>query len=154
MNDTKLKQLVTLAVTLDRQIADRQADLKLLKAQIVAEAKSRPELAVETDGGGVSTTLEGEDGSVARVTVAGRTLRSSIDPEADGFDRVKEAAGPAGFSRLFKPAVVYQLVDNFRDEAETLLGKGASKLVKLCTSAGKTTVSFETKAAKEPAVAA
>ena len=147
MNDHKLKLLVTEAVKLDRAIAEQTDHLKVLKAQLVAEAESRTELAVKTDGGGTSTTLEGGDGCVARVTIAGPTLKGSIEAEAKGFAKVKEAAGRF-FDELLKPGVIYVPVENFRARAVLLLGpKDAKPLIKLLEGKGKTSVAFETKEA-------
>jgi hypothetical protein len=144
MNDTKLKLLVTEAVKLDRAIAEQTEKLKGIKAQLVTEAESRAELAVKTDGGGTSTTLEGEDGCVARVTVAGPTLKGSVEVEAKGFAKIKAAAGRM-FDELFKPGVIYVPVDKFRERATLLLGTDAKPLIKLMVGKGKTSVAFETK---------
>jgi hypothetical protein len=147
MNDNKLRQLITEAVSLDRQIATDSDRLKEIKALLATEAESRPELATGTDGGGTSTTLEGLDGCVCRVTTAGRTLKSTIKAEGKDIEKVRAASGNV-FAKLFAPVLAYKPVENFRDEASTLLGTAAgNKLVKLCENAGKISVSFETKEA-------
>ncbi len=144
MKDEKLRTLITTAVILDRHISQEDARLKELKGLIAAEAETRAEEATKTDGGGRSISFEGSDGCVARVTTAGPTLLSSLTPEAKKFVKIK-AACRGLFSRLFETAVVHVPVANFRDQARTLIGTDAAALIKFCETAGKTTVSFETK---------
>lgn len=148
MTDTKLRTLVTSAVKLDRTIAQLSEELKTLKKQIADEAKTRGDEAVRTEGGGTSISFEGDDGCVARVTTAGGTLKSSLKPDDKKLLKIKEAAR-GFFARLFDVETVYKPVANFRDQAAELLGKDAGKLVRLCESDGKTTVSFETKEAEK-----
>jgi hypothetical protein len=144
MIESKLRQLIAEAVRLDRQIADQSNRLKDLKAQIATEAESRADEATKTDGGGLSLVLEGADGCVARVTTAGPTLRSTLRPDDKKFAKIKDASH-GFFSRLFETELVHKPVAEFRDQARTLLGVQAAALIKLCETAGKTTVSFETK---------
>lgn len=147
MNDQKLATLVAEAVELDRNIAEGQERLKAIKSLLAQEAESRQEEATPTEGGGTSIEFAGRDGCIARVTTAGATLKATIKGEGRDIEKVREAAGRE-FGRLFAPVLAYKPVDNFRDEAAALLGtKEAAKLVKLCTTAGKVTVSFETKEA-------
>jgi hypothetical protein len=146
MNDTKLRQLITEAVLLDREIAAKEQTLKELKALIAAEAETRAELATATEGGGTSTVLEGDDGCVARVTTAGRTLKSSIKAEGKDIEKVRDLAGRC-FTSLFAPVLAYKPVDDFRSKAALFLGKDAGKLIKAVENPGKVTVSFETKEA-------
>ncbi len=145
MTDQKLRSLIAQAVRVDRGISQAQDKLKGLKDQIAAEAETRPELAVATDGGGTSITFEGSGGCIARVTQAGATLKSTIKPTDKKFDQIKESAGP-DFMRLFETEIVHKPVEGFRDRAAELLGTlKARPLIKLCTNPGRTTVSFETK---------
>jgi hypothetical protein len=148
MTDQKLRTLITTAVILDRHIAQEDARLKELKAQIAAEAETRKEEATKTDGGGRSISFEGSDGCIARVTTAGPTLLAGLPPGHKKFSKIKAAASSL-FPRLFHSVTVFVPVENFRDQARTLLGVQAAPLIKLCETAGKTTVSFET---KEPSV--
>jgi hypothetical protein len=146
MTDQKLRSLVTEAVCLDREIAEKQARLKEIKEHLTIEADTRADEATATDGGGTSLTFEGADGCVARVTTAGATLKATIKGEGKDIEKVKAAAGERLFPNLFAPVLAYKPVDNFRDEALALLGTAEGrKLIKLCTNPGKTTVSFETK---------
>lgn len=145
MTDQKIRSLVTEAVCLDREIAEKQARLKEIKESLTIEADTRADEATETEGGGASLTFEGSDGCIARVTTAGATLKSSIKGEGKDIEKVK-AAADRHFGRLFLPVLAYKPCENFREEAAALLGAvEARKLVKLCTNPGKTTVSFETK---------
>ena len=149
MTDQKLRSLVTEAVCLDREIAEKQARLKEIKESLTIEADTRGDEATATDGGGTSLTFEGADGCIARVTTAGATLKSSIKGEGKDIEKVRAAAGTI-FPKLFAPVLAYKPVENFRDEATALLGAtDGRKLIKLCTNPGKTTVSFETKDAVE-----
>jgi len=144
MNDSKLKALVARAVQLDRQINELGDELKLAKATLATEAELRADEAVATEGDGTSVTFEGNDGCIARVTVAGPTLKSSI--KDDGKDTAKIKTACKGyFARLFEQTLTFRPVPNFREQAEDTLGKDAKALIKLVTNPGKTTVSFETK---------
>ena len=147
MTSTKLQSLVSEAVTLDREIAEKTERLKELKGLLATEAETRADEATPTEGGGASIVFDGGDAGIARVTTAGATLKSSIKGEGKDIEKVKTAAD-RHFPRLFTPVVSYKPVDGFRDQAVALLGaKEARVLLKLCTNPGKTTVSFETKEA-------
>lgn len=144
MTDSKLSLLVSETVKLDRHIRRLEVELDERKKLLISEAESRADEAQSTEGGGTSITFEGLEGSIARVTKAGATLVSTLNPEQAKFAKVKAAAGPA-FASLFTPSVVYRPIERFREKAELSLGSAASKLVKLCTTGGKTSVAFETK---------
>lgn len=144
MKDSKLEMLVTEACATDRQIADLQEMLKGMKAQLAAEAVTRTEDQVATEGGGWSATFEGVDGNICRVTMPGDALKPAIDGEGKAIEKVREAAG-VHFQRLFQQAPKWKLVPNFREEAAALLGKASAKLIKLCTKGSSVSVSFETK---------
>jgi hypothetical protein len=145
MTDSKLKLLVAQAVRLDRAIVRLQEKLKALKSQIAAEAETRKDEQVQTEGGGTSIVLEGAGGCIARVTESGRALKSSLKTDDKAFAKIKAAAGQ-WFTRLFTTEVVHKPIENFREQAMELLGESeGKKLIKLCENNGKTTVSFETK---------
>jgi hypothetical protein len=144
MTDSKLKSLVAEAVSLDRQIQDDAARLKQLKDQLITEAQSRTEEHAPTDGGGTSWTTEGADGCIARVVFPAPKLKSSIKAEGKPAEKIKALAG-RWFPRLFLASIAYKPVDNFRSEAELMLGKDAKKLIKAVESESSPTVSFETK---------
>lgn len=144
MKDSKLKMMVTEACTLDREISGMTEKLKGLKIELVHEAQSREEDQVKTDGGGWSVTFEGVDGNICRVTTPADALKPSIDGEGKAIAKVREACG-VHFSRLFMQAPKWKLAPNFREEAKSLLGKSATKLIKLVSKATPPSVSFETK---------
>jgi hypothetical protein len=144
MIESKLRILITEAVVLDRAIAAQSERLKEMKAQIAAEAETRKEEATKTDGGGRSISFEGVDGCTARIVTAGPTLLATIKPDNKKLSKIKDAAHGL-FARLFDTEMSYRPVFEFRDQARTLLGVQAAPLIKLCETAGKTTVSFETK---------
>lgn len=144
MTELKLKQLVTEAVALDRDIREQEARLKELKSALITEAESRPDELKPTDNGGRSLVFVGTDGCVCCVAFPAPSLKAKIDGEGRAIEKVKAAAGRV-FDRLFRPAVAYKPVENFREEAAALLGKDAGKLVKLCQTETAPRVSFETK---------
>lgn len=139
-----LKNLVTEAVSLDREINEKADRLKELKLALVVEARSREDELALTDGGGTRWTAEGSDGCIARVNFPAPTLKGKIDGEGKAIEKIKQLAGSV-FNRLFTPAISYKPVEGFREEAATLLPKAdAKKLIKLCQSASAPRVSFET----------
>ena len=139
-----LKNLVTEAVSLDRDISEKTDRLKEIKAGLVAEARSRESELAPTDGGGTRWTAEGNDGCIARVNFPAPSLKAKIDGEGKAIEKIKQLAGSV-FSRLFIPAINYKPVESFRDEAAALLPKAeAKKLIKLCEGASAPRVSFET----------
>lgn len=139
-----LKNLVTEAVSLDRDISEKTDRLKEIKAGLVAEARSRESELAPTDGGGTRWTAEGSDGCIARVNFPAPTLKAKFDGEGKAIEKIKHLAGSV-FSRLFIPAISYKPVESFRDEAAVLLPKAeAKKLIKLCEGASAPRVSFET----------
>jgi hypothetical protein len=141
---TKIQNLVTEAVSLDREISDQTERLKEIKAQLVEAAREREDELVPTDGGGLRWTAEGNDGCIARVNFPAPSLKSKIDGEGKPIEKIRQLAG-AVFSRLFIPTITFKPVENFRDEARALLAKTeANKLIKLCQSESAPRVSFET----------
>jgi hypothetical protein len=144
MNETKLRQLVAEAVSLDREISLQQDRLKEMKATLVTEAQSRIDEAAGTEGGGKAITFQGLNGDVARVNIPGPALKSKIDSEGKAVEKIKTAAGKH-FESLFVPSVVYVPIESFRAEAATLLGSAAPRLIKLCETESRPRVCFETK---------
>jgi len=144
MTTDKIKNMVDMAVALDREIADRAERLKVIKAALIAEAKGRKTEHVKTDGGGTSWTHDGNNGDVARVTFPGKTLKGSIDGEGKGIESIRQIAGNA-FARLFLQSPKYVPVDDFRLQAKAILGSEAAKLIKHCESKSSPRLSFETK---------
>ena len=141
---TKLQNLVTEAVSLDREISDQTERLKTIKAQLVEAAREREDELVPTDGGGLRWTAEGNDGCIARVNFPAPSLKSKIEGEGKAIEKIKQIAD-AVFNRLFIPTISFKPVENFREEAKTLIAKAESnKLIKLCQSESAPRVSFET----------
>lgn len=144
MTNQKLAALVTEAVKLDRLVTEKEEQLKELKAQLVVEATSRAEEHVLTEGKGSSWTATGTDGCICRVTFPAPSLKSKIDGEGKPIEKIRAAAGRF-FDRLFRPAVTYKPTENFRSEADTLMGREAKKLIKLVETESSPKVAFETK---------
>lgn len=141
---TKIQNLVTEAVSLDREISDQTERLKEIKAQLVEAAREREDELIPTEGGGLRWTAEGNDGCIARVNFPAPSLKSKIEAEGKPIEKIKQLAG-ALFSRLFIPTISFKPVENFRDEARALLAKAeATRLIKLCQSESAPRVSFET----------
>ena len=139
---TKLQNLVTEAVSLDREISEQTEWLKELKAEL-ADAECEDEH-TPTEGGGQRWTVEGTDGCVARVNFPAPTMKSKIEGEGKAIEKIKQLAGSA-FSKLFVPAITFKPIEDFRVEARALLTKGdANKLIKLCQTESAPRVSFET----------
>lgn len=152
MTASVLRNLVTEAVSLDREINEKAERLKELKATLTQEAQTRKTELVRTDGGGARWTAEGSDGCIARVTFPAPSLKGKIDAEGKIIATIKQLTGGA-FSRLFTPTLGYKPIEGFRIEATALLPKAeANKLIKLCQSASAPRVSFET-SARESVVA-
>lgn len=144
MNEAKLRTVVTQAVCLDREIRDKQEELKAMTDLIIQEANGRPEEQAATDGGGTSWTAEGTDGCVVRVNFPGPSLKSNISGEGETIDKLREVAGKF-FTELFQQKPSYAPIADFRVRAEQLLGKSSAKLIKLTTTESAARVSFETK---------
>jgi hypothetical protein len=144
MTASMLKNLVTEAVSLDREINEKADRLKKLKSALVAEARSRKCELAPADGGGKRWTAEGSDGCIARVNFPAPTLKAKIDGAGKAIEKIRQLAG-AIFNRLFTPTISFKLVEGFRDEAAVLLPKAETKkLIKLCEGASAPRVSFET----------
>ena len=141
---TKIQNLVTEAVSLDREISEQTDRLKELKAKLVETAREHEDELTPTDGGGLRWTAQGNDGCIARVNFPAPSLKSKIEGEGKAIERIKQLAG-AVFSRLFVPTISFKPVENFRDEAKALLVKAdGNKLIKLCQTESAPRVSFET----------
>ena len=143
MTDNMLKSLVTEAVSLDREINEKTDRLKELKAEFIAEARSREGELAPTDSGGRRCTAEGRDGCIVRVNFPAPTLKAKIDKEK-AIEKIKKLAGQA-FTRLFVPTINYRPIEKFREAATVLLPQtDANRLIRLCQSASAPRVSFET----------
>ena len=148
LTQDQLSSYVTRAVEVDREIAELTAELKDLKRVLILEATRHEKDLVRIPDGGKSIAFSGDDGCVARIIFPKRTLKDSVNGEGRTIERIRDLAGQH-FSRLFLQAPKYVPVGNFRDEAQSLLGKDAWKLVKACTVNSSARVSFETKSAED-----
>ncbi len=145
MTNAKIAKLVDEAILIDRTIQEGENRLKEIKEQLVSIAEADPENHVEGQGGGTSYTMDGTEGSIARISFPVPSLSSKIDPEKKTFSKIKDIAGRA-FDSLFKPVLTYKLVDGFRDQAAALLERrDATALIKACSTQSKPRVAFETK---------
>src|SRR4029453_6127452 len=144
MTDRNLKNLVTEAVTLDREINEKAERLKAIKAKLAETAGVNDPEPLRTEGGGTRWTVEGHDRCVARVNFPAPSLKAKIDGEGKAIEKIKRLAG-ALFSKLFVPTISFKPVSDFREETTALLAKAdATKLIKLCQSDTTPRVSFET----------
>jgi hypothetical protein len=151
MNENKLKQLVAEAVCLDREISIQQERLKDLKARLVAEAQSRLAATGDSPPARTAFTFHGVNGDVARISLPGPSLKARMDDGGRAFAKIKTIAGRF-FPALFVPSVVYTPVARFRSEAGLLLGRNASRLIRLCESDSHPRVCFETKQTREASI--
>ena len=145
MNDATIKMLVAEAVRLDREIEGAKTRLKEIKAELINAACKREDAErVATEGGGWSWTAQGADGAIARVTVPGPALRSTIDPATKVGAKILARFGDA-VKRLFVKRVVYVPVPEFRALVEQEFAPAqASKLIESCEQDRQPSVSFET----------
>ncbi len=144
MNDKKIGELVTRAVALDREIRELETELKELKRALIAEAETRQEDHVPTDGDGTSWEASGADGCVARVQFPAPALKNSIPGAGPTTEKVRKAAG-VYFNSLFDSAPAWKLKPDFRALARSVMPKGAAALIRLCETKSQPRVQFETK---------
>lgn len=153
MKDSKLKELVTQAITLDRSIKLMNKQLDGLKAELVAEAEQigRQDLHRPTEGGGSSVEFIDDHGEVAEVTFPGPTLKDKIDPSSKEGRKTVAFAGNH-VDELFDRTEVYILKDGFRDICQSILAPTvAAKLIKRCEKDSSPSVKFKTKPAHQEA---
>ena len=117
---------LTEAVSLDREINEKTERLKELKAELIAEARSREGELAPTDSGGRRWAAEGSDGRIVRGNFPAPTLKTKID-EGNATRKIKKLAGQA-FTRLFVPTISYRPIEKFREAATVLLPKIEARL--------------------------
>jgi len=144
MTSKKLQRTVTAAIELDREIAEKQEQLKVLKSQLVAAARAQPEAGHKTDKGGRSVAFEADDGSIARVHLPVSQLKAKMKSDSKAMVKLHELLGE-NFVRLFARVTSYSLRPEFKTKAKALLEADASKIIKLCSDKASPSVSFETK---------
>jgi hypothetical protein len=144
MTNAQLKKLVTEAVALHRDIATQNERLKILKADLIHEARLHPKDSTPTNGGGSRWTASGTDGCIARVNFPAPSLLALIDSESETFDNILALAGEC-MDQLFESVYYLRPIANFREEAARALeGREADKLIDLCQTTSPPRVSFET----------
>lgn len=143
MTKEKLQKLVDDAVALQREVAAKTEALKALKALLIEEAEKHPEAQVETDRGGRRWTAKGSDGSIARVSFPAPGLVPEIEGKGEQTQQCHEIAGEQ-FRHLFTTVKSYQLVDDFRAQAASLLpAPKAEALIAVLATESSPRVSFE-----------
>ena len=143
MNEQELQTLVDNAVVLHREIATKTEQLKQLKAELVQQARLEPETHAVTETGGKRWTVKGSDGCIARVSFPASSLISEIEAASELVPQLQTIAGNS-FKKLFTTVKSYQLVENFRAEAASVLPpQKAETLLSLCESESAPRVSFE-----------
>ncbi len=142
MKTTVIETKVARAIELKQQIAGLTDELKDITSALKDEAASRPEEHTATEGEGWSWRHTDAEGHIVCVTQPGPKLKGTINPEAKGFDKIKEAAGRA-WSVLFYQVPAYKPMDDFRNLAVAHLGRDAKKLIKLVSSESAMQVTFE-----------
>jgi hypothetical protein len=142
-----VQKIVARAIKLDRAIVTLQAQLDALEDILIMEAEESPKEQTDTELGGKVWTCQDAIGNIARVNFPARPLKSEIKGAGKSFLVVLTTAGKA-FPKLFEKTHGWKLRNDFRAQAEELLGKqGAAKLMNLVTTKSTPRVSFETKEA-------
>jgi hypothetical protein len=149
MTNAQLKNLVTEAVSLHREISEQNERLKTLKASLVREARLHENEFTATDNGGSRWTATGADGCIARVNFPAPSLLSLIDSESETFDQVLVLAGEH-LDRLFESVYYLRPIEDFREEvSQTLSKREARQLIEVCQTKATPRVSFETAETKK-----
>jgi len=144
MTNAQLKKLVNEAVTLHRDIVAQSERLKLMKADLVREARLHENDFTPTNNGGSRWTATGTDGCIARVNFPAPALLSHIDTEDEAFDKILALAGES-LEGLFDSVHYLKPIADFRDEvAAALPRRAAAQLIELCQLECSPRVSFET----------
>ena len=144
MTNAQLKKLVNEAVTLHRDIVAQSERLKLMKADLVREARLHENDFTPTNNGGSRWTATGTDGCIARVNFPAPALLSHIDTEDETFDKILALAGES-LEGLFDSVHYLKPIADFRDEvAAALPRRAAAQLIELCQVECSPRVSFET----------
>ncbi|MBV9009118.1 MAG: hypothetical protein JO354_08130 [Verrucomicrobia bacterium] len=151
MTNAQLKNLVTEAVSLHREITEQNERLKTLKASLVREARLHEKEFTTTDNGGSRWTASGADGCIARINFPAPAITSLIDSESETFDQVIALAGEC-VDRLFESVYFLRPVADFREETrDALSARDARQLIEICQTKASPRVSFETAETKTAA---
>jgi len=150
MTNAQLKKLVNEAVTLHRNIVAQSERLKIMKSDLVREARLHENDFTPTNNGGSRWTATGTDGCIARVNFPAPALMPLINSESETFDQVLALAGEC-VDRLFESVYYLRPVAEFREEVSQVLPKrDARQLIELCETKCAARVSFETAETKTP----
>ncbi len=151
MTNAQLQNLVTEAVSLHREITEQNERLKVLKTDLIREARLHEREFTTTDNGGSRWTAAGTDGCIARINFPAPAIMSLIDSESETFDNVIALAGEC-IDRLFESVYFLRPVADFREEvSEALPRRDARELIELCQTKCSPRVSFETAETKTAA---
>ena len=93
MTNAQLKKLVNEAVALHRNIVAQSERLKVMKADLVGEARLHENDFTPTNSGGSRWTATGTDGCIARVNFPAPALLPLVNSESETFDGVLALAG-------------------------------------------------------------
>jgi hypothetical protein len=149
MTNAQLKKLVKEAVTLHRDIVAQSERLKIMKADLVREARLHEDDFTPTNNGGSRWTATGTDGCIARVNFPAPALLSLIDSESETFDCVLALAGEH-LDRLFESVYYLRPIEDFREQVSQALPKRqARELIEVCQTKATPRVSFETAETKK-----
>ena len=144
MTNAQLKKLVNEAVTLHRNIVAQSERLKIMKSDLVREARLHENDFAPTNNGGSRWTATGTDGCITRVNFPAPALMPLINSESESFDQVLALAGEC-VDRLFESVYYLRPVVEFREEVSQALPKrDARQLIELCETKCAPRVSFET----------
>jgi hypothetical protein len=144
MTNAQLKKLVNEAVKLHRDIVAQSERLKIMKSDLVREARLHENDFAPTNNGGFRWTATGTDGCIARVNFPAPALMPLINSESESFDQVLALAGEC-VDRLFESVYYLRPVPEFREEVSQALPKrDARQLIELCETKCAPRVSFET----------
>ena len=144
MTNAQLKKLVNEAVKLHRDIVAQSERLKIMKSDLVSEARLHENDFAPTNNGGSRWTATGTDGCIARVNFPAPAPMPLINSESESFDQVLALAGEC-VDRLFESVYYLRPVAEFREEVSQALPKrDARQLIALCETKCAPRVSFET----------
>jgi hypothetical protein len=148
MTNAQLKKLVNEAVKLHRHIVAQSERLKIMKSDLVREARLHENDFTPTNNGGSRWTATGTDGCIARVNFPAPALMPLINSDSETFDQVLTLAGEC-VDRLFESVYYLRPVAEFREEVSQALPKrDARQLIELCETKCAPRVSFETSETK------
>src|SRR4029453_14661747 len=115
MTNAQLKKLVNEAVALHRNIVAQGERLKIMKADLVREARLHENDFTPTNNGGSRWTATGRGGCIARRNFPAPALMPLINSESETFDQVLALAGEC-VDRLFESVYYLRLAAEFGEK--------------------------------------